>query len=261
MRKKIIAGNWKMNKTLDEATVLATEIRSQVMQRGHANLLTILAPPFPYISELAHHCADTDGLALGAQNCHTETQGAFTGEVSAQMIASCGAAFVLVGHSERRLYFQEDAETLRKKINQAYACGLTPIYCIGETWEQRSAGKHVDTVAQQLRESLLHLTPDFFATHPLPILAYEPVWAIGTGNTATTEQAQEMHAFIRNELHQQWNETLAQTTPILYGGSCNASNAADLFACQDIDGGLIGGASLKATDFQHIRQAMLEVLA
>jgi triosephosphate isomerase (TIM) len=261
MRKKIIAGNWKMNKTLDEAAVLATEIRSHVMHSGHAHLVTILAPPFPYISELAHHCADTSGLELAAQNCHTETQGAFTGEVSAQMISSCGASFVLVGHSERRLYFQEDAEILRKKINQAYACGLTPIYCIGETWEQRSTGKHFETVAQQLRESLFHLTPDFFASHLLPILAYEPVWAIGTGNTATTEQAQEMHAFIRQELQQNWNTDLANACSILYGGSCNASNASDLFACQDIDGGLIGGASLKATDFQHIRQAMLEVLA
>jgi triosephosphate isomerase len=186
---------------------------------------------------------------LGAQNCHTELNGAYTGEVSASMLASVGCSYVLVGHSERRCYFKETNQEFIKKIKSALHNNLKPIFCIGETLDERQANMHFTVVANQLSEVLTSFTDTEFSNI---VIAYEPVWAIGTGETATSAQAQEMHAFIRKEIAQLYAKAIAQETTILYGGSCNAQNAQELFACEDVDGGLIGGASLKADDFCKI---------
>jgi triosephosphate isomerase len=258
MRLKIIAGNWKMNKTYGEALMLATEVAYDAGKAHHQRLLTVLAPPYPFISAVSRSIEGTDGLAVAAQNCHYEEAGAFTGEVSVPMIISAGARFVIIGHSERRSYFKETNEMLLKKVNAAISHGLKPIFCIGETAEQRNAGKHFDTIKEQLEETVFQLSEFSFLEI---IIAYEPVWAIGTGVNATAEQAQEMHAFIRNAIATKFNTKLADTVSILYGGSCNPANAAELFACADVDGGLIGGASLNTEDFSAVRNAMIRHLA
>jgi triosephosphate isomerase len=247
-----------MNKTYGEALMLATEVALDAGNARHQQLLTVLAPPFPFLSAVSRSVEGTDGLAVAAQNCHYEESGAFTGEVSVPMVISAGARFVIIGHSERRIYFNETNELLLKKVSTALQHRLKPIFCIGETAEQRNSGKHFDTIKAQLDETIFQLSEPVFQDI---VIAYEPVWAIGTGVNATAEQAQEMHAFIRNAIATKFNTTLAGEISILYGGSCNPANAAELFACEDVDGGLIGGASLNTTDFSAIRNAMLQRLA
>ena len=245
MRKKIVAGNWKMNTTPVEGVELAKNV---VAGRGEVCSCVdfIVCPPFTHLSEVVKVTRGS-GIAVGAQNCAAEAKGAYTGEVSAQMIASLGVEYVILGHSERREYYGETSKTLNAKMEQAYANGLTPIYCVGEKLDEREAGKHFDVVKAQLEEVVYNLTEEQFAK----LVAYEPVWAIGTGKTATAEQAQEIHAFIREVLRARFGAK-ADDTAILYGGSCKPSNAAEIFAKADVDGGLIGGAALKAEDFLAI---------
>lgn len=246
MRKKIVAGNWKMNTLPAEGEELA---RGIVANRNSVCdcVRFIVCPPFTHLAQVAIALQGSD-IALGAQNCAAEEQGAYTGEVSAAMLAALGCRYVILGHSERRQYYGETSDTLRAKMERAHAHGLTPIYCVGECLEEREAGCHFDVVRTQLEEVVCRLTPERFAQL---VVAYEPVWAIGTGRTATADQAQEMHAFIRRVLTDHFGAAAAET-PILYGGSCKPSNAAELFAREDVDGGLIGGASLKAEDFLAI---------
>ncbi|MDY3978658.1 MAG: triose-phosphate isomerase [Tidjanibacter sp.] len=243
MRKKIVAGNWKMNTTPVEGVEL---VKAVAAKKGEVCSCVnfIVCPPFTHLSEVVKNSRGT-GIGVGAQNCAAEAKGAFTGEVSAEMIASLGVEYVILGHSERRQYYGETSETLNKKMAQAYANGLTPIYCVGEKLEEREAGRHFEVVKAQIEEVVFNLSAEQFAKL---IIAYEPVWAIGTGKTATSEQAEEIHAFIRKTLAEKFGEA-AEQTPLLYGGSCKPSNAKELFAQNDIDGGLIGGAALKADDF------------
>ncbi|HJC76275.1 triose-phosphate isomerase [Alistipes sp.] len=246
MRSKIVAGNWKMNTLPAEGVELAKNIvagKGSVCECVHF----IVCPPYTHLSEVAKVLAGT-GIALGAQNCAAGEKGAYTGEVSAAMIAALGCRYVILGHSERRQYYGETSATLNRKMEQAYAHDLVPIYCVGENLEEREAGKHFDVVKAQIEEVVFNLTPAQFARL---IIAYEPVWAIGTGKTATAEQAQEIHAYIRKVLSAKFGAAAAETA-ILYGGSCKPSNAAELFAKEDVDGGLIGGAALKAEDFLAI---------
>lgn len=207
----------------------------------------IVAPPFTHLSEIVK-VAKGSGIAVGAQNCAAEAKGAYTGEVSAKMIASLGVDYVILGHSERRQYYGETSETLNKKMVQAYENNLIPIYCVGEKLEERESGKHFDVIRAQIEEVVFNLPPEQFSKL---IIAYEPVWAIGTGKTATADQAQEVHAFIRKVLADKFGAAAADTV-ILYGGSCKPTNAAEIFSKEDVDGGLIGGAALVAADFINI---------
>jgi triosephosphate isomerase len=243
MRKKIVAGNWKMNNTLDEAVYLVEEILSKVKQ---SEVVKIIIPPFPFLESLNRKVGEVVSFHLGAQNCSSMPHGAFTGEVSAKMLHSVGCQYVLVGHSERRAYFNETNEDLVLKLREALAHQLKPIFCIGESLDQREGGFYFEVIKSQMAEVLSRFSASEFLNI---IIAYEPIWAIGTGLTATTQQAQEMHQFIRAELALLFSEEIAQQTSILYGGSCNAKNASELFKCKDVDGGLIGGASLNADDF------------
>lgn len=247
MRKKIVAGNWKMNKNLSDGLNLVDEIADAF--GNDTNVLKIIAPPFIHLSTISDKLKSKEGFAVAAQNCHQLQFGAFTGEVSAEMIASTGAQYVIIGHSERRMFYHETSPLLVQKINIALVNNLTPIFCLGESLEDRNANVHLEKVKIQLKEALFHLTPADFSKL---IIAYEPVWAIGTGITATTHQAQGMHNFIRDEINKKYGKVISHATPILYGGSVNAENAKDLFACLDVDGGLVGGASLKAADFISI---------
>lgn len=243
MRKKIVAGNWKMNTTPVEGVEL---LKGVIAQKGEASadVNFIVGAPFTHLSEVVKISRGT-GVAVAAQNCAAEAKGAYTGEVSAQMIASLGVEYVILGHSERREYYGETSEVLNKKMARAYENNLIPIFCVGEKLDEREAGKHFDVVRAQIEEVVFGLTPEQFSKL---IVAYEPVWAIGTGKTATSDQAQEIHACIRSILAEKFGDA-AQNTPILYGGSCNPKNAAEIFAKADVDGGLIGGASLVAADF------------
>ena len=250
MRKNIVAGNWKMNTTLPEGLKLADEVNAAVAATKH-NCDVIICVPFTHLAPVAA-VIDQQVLGLGAENCADHTKGAYTGEVSAPMVASTGATYVILGHSERRQYYGETAEILREKVNLALANGLTPIFCIGEVLAQREDGTYNDVVKAQIEEALFHLSAEEFGKL---ILAYEPVWAIGTGKTATAEQAQDMHAHIRSVIAAKYGEDLAQNVSILYGGSCKPGNAAELFAKPDVDGGLIGGAALKCDDFMGIVKA------
>jgi triosephosphate isomerase len=246
-RKRIVAGNWKMNKTLQEAEILVKEV---IQAETKADITKIFFPPFPFlttVNQLLHH--NSRHFFCGAQNCSDKEQGAFTGEVATAAIASTGASFVLVGHSERRTLFNEDAALLKNKIDSCLKHDLTPVYCIGEILQEREVNKHFSVVERQLEESLFHLPA---AEIRKCIVAYEPVWAIGTGKTATAEEAGEMHSFIRERIAHKYGQDTANSISILYGGSCNAQNAGELFGTKDIDGGLIGGASLKAADFVTI---------
>ncbi|MBL7883831.1 MAG: triose-phosphate isomerase [Bacteroidia bacterium] len=243
MRRKIVAGNWKMNKNIHQGLELVNEL---IALDSPADVLKIIAPPFVHIAHISQLVKSKSDMAVAAQNCHQETSGAYTGEISAEMISSCGAQYVIIGHSERRLYFGENSALLTQKVNTALANSLTPIFCLGENMEERNANKHLEAVKQQLKDALFHLTPAEFSKL---IIAYEPVWAIGTGLTATSHQAQGMHNFIRAEINKKYGKDISEQISILYGGSCNAQNAKELFACIDVDGGLIGGASLKAADF------------
>jgi triosephosphate isomerase (TIM) len=246
-RKKIVAGNWKMNMNLGESIDL---IKGIISGSGKNDLVEkIVFPSFPLlksVSDLLHNEAD---FFVGAQNCSEYIGGAYTGEVSCDMLQSIGCKYVLIGHSERRLYFNESNEQLILKINQALANQLKVIFCVGEKLQERKQVLHFETVKKQLCEVL-----DYFPKGKISqlVIAYEPVWAIGTGETATPIQTQEMHAFIRSVLINIFSEKAASEISILYGGSCNAQNATELFSCADVDGGLIGGASLKSTDFCKI---------
>lgn len=249
MRQKIVAGNWKMNTTVCEGSQLIEDILSRKNEIP-SDVKLIIAPPFTHLG-MAAEKLEGSPVALGAQNCADQAKGAYTGEVSAAMLASTGCEYVILGHSERREYYGETSEKLVKKLDLAFENGLKPIYCVGEKLEEREAGRHFEVVKAQIEEVLFGLTPEQLAN---VVIAYEPVWAIGTGKTATSEQAQEIHAFIRNTVAEKYG-MLAEEISILYGGSCKPSNAKELFAMKDIDGGLIGGAALKAEDFLGIAKS------
>ncbi|RLD38037.1 MAG: triose-phosphate isomerase [Bacteroidetes bacterium] len=248
MRRNIVAGNWKMNKTFEEADELLFSIAEPLQKLNLDSTQVILCPPVLY-AEMFTDVALENNFSVGAQNCSNQESGAYTGEISAAMLKSMDIEFCLVGHSERRKYFNEDSKMLAEKVDILLDNAISPIFCCGEVLEDREANNHFDVVGKQLFEGLFHLSADELDN---VVIAYEPVWAIGTGKTASPEQAQEMHAFIRNLIAKKYNQEVADNTTILYGGSCNAKNAKELFALKDVDGGLIGGASLKAEDFLSI---------
>ncbi len=249
MRKKIVAGNWKMNLLKEEAIQLATEMVHLLKDENNSGGAILLAPPFVHLSNVIEAVKDEKRISVAAQNCSDKNSGAFTGEVSAAMLKSIGASAVLIGHSERRSYFHETDEMLAEKVKQALLNNLQPVFCCGETLQQRESKNHFEVIKSQLANGLFHLSEvDFSKT----VIAYEPVWAIGTGVTASPEQAQEMHKYIRGLVAIKYGQALADNTSILYGGSCNEKNASELFALPDVDGGLIGGASLKAASFVSI---------
>ena len=250
MRNKIVAGNWKMNKNFQEGTDLANEL-IQNFKSSDSNKQLIICPPFIHLSALADLLVDSK-ITLGGQNCHTSEKGAYTGEISAEMLKSLGVQYCLVGHSERRAYFFEDNEELYQKIKQLLAKDIQPIFCCGELLEDRKEKEHFDVIEDQLELLWKFSKTDFQKI----IIAYEPLWAIGTGATATADQAQEIHAFIRSQIAKKMDPTIAENTSILYGGSCKSSNAAELFSKPDVDGGLIGGAALQAKDFLGIYNAL-----
>lgn len=247
MRKNIVAGNWKMNTTLPEGVKLAKDV-NEALKNVTPKCDVIIAVPFTHLASV-NEVIDNTKLGLGAENCADHTSGAYTGEVSAPMVASTGATYVILGHSERRQYYGETSEILKEKVGLALANNLTPIFCIGEVLEERENGSYFDVVKAQIEDALFGLSADDFSKL---ILAYEPVWAIGTGKTATDEQAEEMHAFIRGVIADKYGKEVAENTSILYGGSCKPSNAKALFAKPNVDGGLIGGASLAADSFMGI---------
>ena len=248
MRKKIVAGNWKCNTTVQEGVELAKAVSELVAKSGVKDVVVVLGTPFTHLTSVVA-AVDTTVVGVAAQNCAAEAKGAFTGEVSAAMVKSTGAEFVILGHSERREYYGETSATLNKKVALALANGLTPIYCCGEALPIREANTQNDYVKTQLDETVFNLSAEDFSKIAI---AYEPIWAIGTGVTASTQQAQDMLAFIRTLIADKFGKAVAEETSILYGGSCNAKNAPELFSQPDIDGGLIGGASLKAEDFLGI---------
>ncbi|MBY0435149.1 MAG: triose-phosphate isomerase [Cyclobacteriaceae bacterium] len=248
MRTKIVAGNWKMNKTLEEAKTLTSEVMAMTADEVKGNAIVVLCVPFPYLVTLKSQLGNSP-VKLGAQNCSEHDSGAYTGEVSAAMLKSIGIPYVILGHSERRQYFGEDGKLLAKKVDKALANNLTPIFCCGEPLDIREKGTHETLVRQQVEEALFHLSAEAVKK---VVIAYEPVWAIGTGKTATSQQAQDMHAVIRKQLAAKYGEATAQVIPILYGGSVKSDNAKELFSCPDVDGGLVGGASLKSRDFVDI---------
>ena len=249
MRKNIVAGNWKMNTTLQEGVALAKEV-NDALDKVTPKCDVIICVPFTHLAPVAG--VINDKLGLGAENCADHKSGAYTGEVSAPMVASTGATYVILGHSERRQYYGETSETLREKVRLALDNALTPIFCIGEVLEERENGTYFDVVKAQIEEGLFNLSAEEFGKISL---AYEPVWAIGTGKTATDDQAQEMHAFIRKTIADKYGKEVADNTSILYGGSCKPGNAKELFAKPDVDGGLIGGAALDAESFMGIIEA------
>ena len=248
MRKKIVAGNWKMNKSLQEGVSLVNELK-EVVKNPKCGV--VICTPFIHLATVAEMLKNTP-IELGAENCADKKNGAYTGEVSAEMVKSTGAQYVILGHSERRQYYNETGEILKEKVLLALENGLKVIYCIGESLEEREQNKQNEVVKTELEESVFNLSADEFKNI---IIAYEPIWAIGTGKTATAEQAEEIHAYIRQCVAEKYDPQVADGTTILYGGSCKASNAPELFAKPNIDGGLIGGASLKAADFNGIIEA------
>jgi len=248
MRKKIVAGNWKMNLTLQEGEELVKEISKTLGPVSASDANIIVCAPFTHLDRLSAYTAEGK-FKLGAQNCASESSGAYTGEVSAAMIRSSGAEFVIIGHSERRSYYKEDSEVLRKKVRQSIDNELIVIFCCGELLEEREKGNHFNIVKDQLSRGLFNLDSRDFTRL---IIAYEPVWAIGTGLTASSAQAQEMHKYIRSLIADKYGSNAAEETSLLYGGSCNPQNAKELFSMEDVDGGLIGGASLKAENFLAI---------
>ncbi|MBQ2511124.1 MAG: triose-phosphate isomerase [Bacteroidales bacterium] len=252
MRKHIVAGNWKMNCTFSEADDLINAIMEQLEQKElPRDTQLIVCPPFPYL-EMTTDYANDSYFMVGAQNVSDQEKGAYTGEVSAAMLESMEIDYCIVGHSERRAYYGETNATVAAKVNQLLQHGIKPIVCVGEVLEEREAGKQFEVVKKQVEQGLFHLSADQLRE---VVIAYEPVWAIGTGKTATPDQAQEIHAHIRSLLATKYGKEIANDISILYGGSCKPSNAKELFACPDIDGGLIGGASLKADDFMAIAMA------
>jgi triosephosphate isomerase len=252
MREKIIAGNWKMNKSFLEAEELLSEISELLADTDHENVKVIICPPCVFL-ELSIDIAYEGLFEVGAQNISEYENGAYTGEISASMLKSMDINYCIVGHSERRKFFNETDEMLKNKVSALIKHKVTPIFCCGEQLSEREAGKHLDVVKSQLKKALFHFDEEDFAK---VIIAYEPVWAIGTGVNASPDQAQEMHAYIREVIAKKYNKQVAENTTILYGGSCTAKNAADIFAKPDVDGGLIGGASLKAEEFAKIVESM-----
>lgn len=244
MRKNIVAGNWKMNTTLPEGIRLAKDVKASIADKT-PKCEVILGVPFTHLASVAEVVKGTD-IKVAAENCAAEESGAYTGEVSAAMVRSTGAEYVILGHSERRQYYGEDSEILEKKVRLALSNDLKVIFCIGEVLSEREAEQHFEVVEKQVKEALFGLTETEFRQ---VTLAYEPVWAIGTGKTATSDQAQEIHAHIRKVVAAKYGDAVAQDTTILYGGSCNGANAKELFGKTDVDGGLIGGASLAADKF------------
>ena len=244
MRKRIVAGNWKMNTTIAEGKTLAQQV-NDLSGTVPSNVDLIVAPPFTHIATLADTLKGSR-VFIASQNCAAWDKGAYTGEVSVDMIKQAGASHVIIGHSERREYFHESSQTLLAKVKLSLSNGLTPIFCCGEKLEERDFGSFFTIVQFQIQEVLFSLSMEEMSK---VVIAYEPVWAIGTGRTATPEQAQDMHAFIRDIIAKHFGKELAQKTSILYGGSCKPDNASEIFQKPDVDGGLIGGASLKATDF------------
>jgi len=249
MRTKIVAGNWKMHKTLPEAVSLINDLKNTI--KPDKSIDVIIAPSFVNLPEAVKLLKDFP-ISVAAQNMHYADEGAFTGEVSADMLKAIGVDTVILGHSERRAYFSETDEILRKKAEKAYEKSMTNIFCVGEKLEDRNSGKHFEVVKDQLSTALFHLP---MQAYKKIIIAYEPVWAIGTGQTATPDQAQEMHRFIRESLAKKYGIDLANAVHILYGGSVKPGNAAEIFSKPDVDGGLIGGASLNAQDFSSIIEA------
>jgi triosephosphate isomerase len=249
MRRKIVAGNWKMNKSWPEAQELASTLANQGNQFP-AEVQVIVCPPALYIHGLRRVLPAS--IALSAQNCSQHDSGAYTGEISAAMLASMDLTHCIIGHSERRQYYGETNEIIREKIDACLKHSITPLFCCGETLAEREAGNHFSTVSTQIERALFQLSAEQIVG---VVIAYEPVWAIGTGVTASNAQAEEMHAFIRGLVAKNYNQSVADSISILYGGSVNAANAAELFACPNVDGGLVGGASLKAADFTTIIQA------
>ncbi|EHQ29303.1 triose-phosphate isomerase [Mucilaginibacter paludis] len=249
MRKKIVAGNWKMNLDYTEGLTLFSEVINMIKDEVTGSQQAVVCSPFIHLHSLVQLGKDYNKVSVGAQNAHQAEAGAYTGEISSRMIKSVGAEYVIIGHSERRQYFGETNDLLAKKTDAVLKNQLTPIFCIGETLQERETEKHFEVIKSQLLEGVFHLDETAFAKL---VIAYEPVWAIGTGVTASAEQAQEIHAFIRAEIAQKYSQQVADDITILYGGSCNPKNAAELFAKGDIDGGLIGGASLKSRDFVDI---------
>ncbi|MBR5623629.1 triose-phosphate isomerase [bacterium] len=246
MRTPVIAGNWKMNKTVAEAVALASEIKEKVA--GVENVKIIVCPVFTAVKSVADVLKGSN-VKVGAQDMYWETSGAYTGEVSGEMLLEAGAEYVIIGHSERRQYFGETNETVNKKLKKALSIGLKPIVCIGETLADRESGNTEAVVEKQVREGFVGLTTEEMKG---TIIAYEPVWAIGTGKTATAEQAEAVHAFVRNLISQLWDKETAESVVIQYGGSMKPENVASLLAQPDIDGGLIGGAALKADSFEKL---------
>lgn len=248
MRRKIVAGNWKMNTHLHEGLELAKAVEASSQEKT-SDALMIIAPPFTHLAKVSEVISE---VKLAAQNCSSEESGAFTGEISPDMLKSAGVEYVIIGHSERRSYYHEDNEILNTKVQLVLSKGLSPIFCCGELLEEREAGRMFDVVREQITVGLKGLSSSDMKN---VIVAYEPVWAIGTGVTASPEQAQEMHKFIRDLIAELFDSGVADDTSLLYGGSCKPSNAAELFANPDVDGGLIGGAALKAEDFIQIVNA------
>ena len=252
MRKQIAAANWKMNLTFQQGEKLLDDILgADIKLQPHQ--ITIFAVPYPYLLMTRSEVDEEENYYAAAQNCYHKKSGAFTGEVSVEMLHSAGITYCVIGHSERREYFNETNAMLADKVNLCFESYITPIFCCGEPLSIREAGTENDFVSIQLKESLFHLPADKIRNI---IIAYEPIWAIGTGKTASTEQAQEMHRFLRSVLAVQYGEAIADEIPILYGGSVKASNAKEIFSCADVDGGLVGGASLVAADFIEIIQAL-----
>ena len=250
MRHKIVAGNWKMNKNLQEGVELAKELNT-MLAADKPICDVVICTPFIHLASVAQ-VLDQNVIGLGAENCADKASGAYTGEVSAEMVKSTGAQYVILGHSERREYYHETPEILKEKVLLAQANGLKVIFCIGESLAEREANKQNEVVKAELEGSVFNLSAEDFSKI---IIAYEPIWAIGTGKTATSDQAEEIHAYIRSVIADKYGKEVAENISILYGGSCKASNAPELFAKPDIDGGLIGGASLKAADFKGIIDA------
>ena len=250
MRQNLVAGNWKMNMTYQDGLALVSEITNMVADEvTNSEVQIVICPPAPFLSAIGRQLPQGSNFHLGAQNCHQKESGAYTGEVSAKMLASVGCEYVILGHSERRQYFREDDELLSQKLKAALAAGLKPIFCVGESLDTREMNETNDYIGKQLQNGLFHLSNEEFEQ---VVIAYEPIWAIGTGKTATSQQAQEVHAFIREQIARAYDAKAALDTTILYGGSANAQNARELFSQPDVDGGLIGGASLKSRDFTEI---------
>lgn len=251
MRKQIAAANWKMNLTYSEGENLLKALNSADFDLK-SNQQVIIAVPFPYL-DLARKLINRPGVFVAAENCYDKVSGAYTGEVSVEMLKSMAIAYVILGHSERREYFSEDNAFLSRKVNLVLEYGLNPVFCCGEALDIRESGEQNLFVGKQLEESLFHLSADDIQK---VVIAYEPIWAIGTGKTASSAQAQDMHAFIRSHIAAKYGDAVAQNISILYGGSVKASNSPELFSQTDVDGGLVGGASLKADEFNAIIKAL-----